>query len=324
MADLNYKAYNDLARDIKANIRKIPSDTDLIVGIPRSGMIPAYMIALALSKPACSINEFLSGDFKNSMKTSFRVTFANNCKNVLIIDDSVNMGDTMLAVREWISAAGLDAEYNIKYATVYYKDKSRDLVDIALCECPQPRMFQWHYLNHANLKDAALDIDGVLCMDPTPEQNDDGDRYIDFILNAHPLYVPQYRVAALVTSRLGQYRAKTVEWLAKHGVEYDELYMLENKTAQQRQEENLHARHKAAVYKKLAHTNIFIESDPRQAREIAALTGKLCFCSQTDELFGSENEDNFRVKKKRPKFHFLRRIVALLMPTRELRHRVRG
>lgn len=324
MTSLNYKTYNDLTRDIKANIHKLPDDIDLIVGVPRSGMIPAYMLALTLSKPVCSLGEFISGDFKNSMKATFRIKLGNNFKNVLIIDDSILRGTAMNTVKKQVSTAGLDKKYNIKYASVYYVDESKDLIDIALCECLQPRMFQWNYLNHSNLKHACLDIDGVLCIDPTKEQNDDGEKYIDFILNARPLYIPQYKVAALITSRLGKYRKETEEWLAKNGIQYDALYMLENKTAQQRRNEGLHAKHKAAIYKNLTNTNIFIESEPHQAREIAEKTGKLCFCSKTDELFGLEIKDNFKRKKQKPKFYILRRIAASFIPSAKLRRKVRG
>jgi uncharacterized HAD superfamily protein len=31
------------------------------------------------------------------------------------------------------------------------------------------------------LKKACFDIDGVLCADPLPEQNDDGEKYINFL-----------------------------------------------------------------------------------------------------------------------------------------------
>mgnify|MGYP006922448723 CR=1 FL=1 len=39
-------------------------------------------------------------------------------------------------------------------------------------------------MHHRYMKEACVDIDGVLCMDPLPKENDDGARYIDFIRNA--------------------------------------------------------------------------------------------------------------------------------------------
>ena len=322
MDSLHYKTYKDLILDIKANIHKLPP-VDLIVGIPRSGMIPAYMIGLALSKPVCSINEFLDESFTKTVKATFRVSLNADIKNVLIIDDSVNSGRAMEKIRAAVGASTTAAKYAIKYGAIYYKPGVENLVDFALCPVPQPRMFQWNYLNHINLQNAALDIDGVLCVDPTPDQNDDGEKYKNFILNARPLYIPQYKVAALVTSRLGKYRKETEEWLARNGVKYGKLYMLENTTAEERRKTGLHSAHKAKIYKSLRQTNIFIESEPAQARKIADLTGKICFCSTTDELFRPNNKHCPQIKS-RPKFYVLRRIIASIVPVRKWRRKIRG
>ena len=56
-------------------------------------------------------------------------------------------------------------------------------------------------------------------------------------------------------------------------------------TAEERCRKGVHAEFKAKIYKKLSDTSIFIESDPRQAKKIAQLTGKMVFCATTDELF---------------------------------------
>ena len=58
---LKFRSFPDMARVIRRHIRQIPQDIDLIVGVPRSGMIPAYMIALFLNKKVCSLPEFLAG-----------------------------------------------------------------------------------------------------------------------------------------------------------------------------------------------------------------------------------------------------------------------
>ena len=47
-----------------------------------------------------------------------------------------------------------------------------------------PRFFQWNIMNHSILQKTCMDIDGVLCADPTPEENDDGEKYRHFLLNA--------------------------------------------------------------------------------------------------------------------------------------------
>ncbi len=282
---LNYKTYQDLISDIKVNIYKIPTDIDLIVGIPRSGMIPAYMIGLMLSKQVCSLYEFLSEDFKNN--TTRRIKFSGEIKNVLFVDDSILSGSAALETKKLVMNSGLDKKYNIKYMAIYYKTNDyKKVIDIALTQINTPRIFQWNYLNHTFLQDAAFDIDGVLCKDPLAEENDDGSKYTHFILNAKPLFIPQYKIPYIITSRLEKYRLETEEWLCKNNVKYDKLIMLSGYSAEERRKLNLHAKFKAEQYKKLTDIQLFIESDKKQAEEIAKLTGKLCFCTATDELFG--------------------------------------
>ena len=56
-----YKSYADLSVDILVEISKIPKTIQLIVGIPRSGMVPAYMIGAQLNLPVVSIDSFCNG-----------------------------------------------------------------------------------------------------------------------------------------------------------------------------------------------------------------------------------------------------------------------
>lgn len=282
---LSYKTYQDLSMDIKNNLYKLPQNIDLIVGIPRSGMLPATMLAMVLSKQVCSLREFLSEDYKKLCTR--RIGFSNDIKSVLVVDDSIQSGKAMSETKELIKQSRLDNKYDITYLAIYYKNEEyREFIDIAFEQVPLPRLFQWNYLNHAFLKDAAFDIDGVLCYDPTNKENDDGENYRQFILNARPLFIPQYKIPYIITSRLEKYKEETKEWLKKNNVQYDHLIMLSGYTAEQRKRLNLHAKFKAEQYKKLTDIQLFIESNRKQAEEISKLTGKLCFCASTDELFG--------------------------------------
>ena len=53
-------------------------------------------------------------------------------------------------------------------------------------------------MHHLWLASACVDIDGVLCIDPTAEENDDGPRYREFLSCAKPLYLPTVPVGALL------------------------------------------------------------------------------------------------------------------------------
>jgi len=48
---MNYRNISDLNKIILKKLSIIPRDIDLIVGVPRSGMMPANLLALYLNKP---------------------------------------------------------------------------------------------------------------------------------------------------------------------------------------------------------------------------------------------------------------------------------
>lgn len=281
---VNYKTYNDLATDVKNNMHKIPTDIDLVVGVPRSGMIPAYIIGLALNKKVCSINEFLNGFYGDNGITRPINSSTMRVKRVLVVDDTVNTGTSINTVKRKLTQNYDDIDFF--FLAVYSTDKKSDsFVDLSLAHLNQPRIFQWNYLYHNIIKYSCYDMDGVLCADPSDEENDDGEKYVHFIQNAKPLYVPNFNIGCIITSRLEKYRALTEKWLKDNNIKYDKLYMLDA-TAEQRRRNNLHAKFKAKIYKNLKDYVLFIESEPHQAAEIAKLSGKPCICCKNDKLYG--------------------------------------
>ncbi len=122
-----------------------------------------------------------------------------------------------------------------------------------------------------------MDLDGVICQDPTVEQNDDGEKYIDFIKNSKPKFVPTNKIYAIVTNRLEKYRPETTEWLKKYGVKYQQLIMLDLQTKQDRLKINPAVVHKGVFYKK-SEAVLFIESSYNQSIDIATTSGKPVYC----------------------------------------------
>lgn len=283
---LNFKSMQEVTDLIRNNVKILPEDIDLVVGIPRSGIIPAYLIALFLNKNACSLNEFVNNMLPQKGERPINeVANDNRKKHVLIVDDSIYNGTALSKAKEQLK--NIDTSiYDISYCAIFAREESKDKVDYYFEIVNPPRMFQWNYLNHANAAVSCYDIDGVLCVDPTPEQNDDGEKYIDFILNAKPLFIPSYEINSLVTSRLEKYRPQTEEWLKKHNIKYKNLYMLDLETAEERRKLGCHAEFKAKIYQEKDDCNFFIESEREQAKKIAEITGKQVICVTADEYFG--------------------------------------
>jgi len=161
--------------------------------------------------------------------------------------------------------------------------KGADSVDLFLEKVPSPRAFEWNIFHKRKaIGQCCIDIDGVLCVDPSRLDNDDGERYLRFLRETKPLVRPTAKLGVLVTSRLEKYRKETEQWLESHGFEYDDLRMLDAPSAEARRQAGMAVKFKAAVYSEHPGFHIFIESSPDQSAKIANMTGRsvLCFSEQ--------------------------------------------
>ncbi len=287
--------YRNIANMNEVIIKRLsilPRDFDLIVGVPRSGMLPANLIALYLSKPFTDIHSFRNGHI---YKAGERGQFIDvkEFKKILIVDDSIASGSAMVKAKELVKE--ISSDFDVRYCAVYVIPGKENLVDYFFETVPLPRYFQWNILNHSDLEKSCFDIDGVLCVDPLDEQNDDGPKYIDFILNAAPLYIPKSKIGTLVTSRLEKYRKETEIWLQKNGVKYNKLVMLDLPDMRARQKANSHGQHKANSYKESQY-KLFFESSLHQALEINKITGKPVFCTENFEMIFDSQSFAYNVK----------------------------
>lgn len=314
--DCSFRSYDDLFKIVSKNTSILPSNIDLIVGIPRSGMIPAYMLGLLLNKTVCTFNEYMEDlDAGHGVR---KINQRNDIqkRHILFVDDSIHSGVQLNIIKSQIKER---AEKEIHYfLAVYARETSKDLVDFYFEIVNVPRVFQWNYLNHNIVEKSCFDIDGVLCEDPLPEQNDDGEKYIDFILNAKPLYIPNDEIYMLVTSRLEKYRKETEQWLEQNNVRYKKLVMLDLPSKADRIKQNAHASFKAQIYQKEENAKFFYESERKQAIYIAAVTKKAVFCVRTGELFDEFHPEVMRYYSDNRKNIAFLKGKRILLYTQEL------
>ena len=283
---ISFKSFNDLSDEIRKYALLVPDQIDLIVGIPRSGMIPAYIIGAMKNLPVVSFDEFLN----NIKPTKGDRKLCENrgdedLVNCLFVDDSINLGNSLRRIKNKMKYTYCGKRVVSTFLAVYSSENWTSDEVLTLCRCENPRIFQWNYTNHSIANYSCYDLDGVLCIDPTDEQNDDGKMYLDFIENATPLYIPRYMIKTIVTSRLEKYRKTTVRWLEKHGVQYENLFMLNLPSKEKRISLNAHAIFKSYRYSKLKDTFLFYESDSRQADLIAKFSGKPVVCTENNRLY---------------------------------------
>ena len=296
---MNYRSYGDLANSCRHGIQKIESEYDAILGIPRSGVVPATMIALHLNANYASI-----GEFKEDKVFSHGVTRStardnkerpSQCRNVLLVDDSALSGNSIRQAKDEIRDRY--PWMNVTTLSVYVTKKSRSCVDIWFEVVEVPRTFEWNLFHREYAANWCFDIDGVLCVDPTDVENDDSRLYKNFLSNASQLARPTVKLGFLVTSRLEKYRKDTEKWLKDRNIEYEELFMIDVDTAKERRKLGLHSKFKSEVYKKVKASNLFIESDKTQAQEIANDSGKAVLCFSNQVVYYPRSSIQFSARK---------------------------
>ena len=286
---LTYKSYFDLSCDLRSNMGKIPKDIDLIVGVPKSGMIPAMMIGLNLNTSTTDLSSFLEGriyshGYSRTHNNQKRSIF--DCKKILVVDDSISSGVSMRRAREQVEQVTQGLDVQLFFMAIYATESAKGSVDFYCRIIHHPRIFEWNLMHSWTLNHSCVDIDGVLCTDPTETQNDDGERYVEFLEKVSPIFVPSRPIKMLVTNRLEKYRPQTENWLTKHGIVYESLVMLDLPSKKERIRLQAHGTFKADVYKK-TQCILFIESDRSQAETIAKIARKPVLSVEDQKLLSA-------------------------------------
>jgi uncharacterized HAD superfamily protein/adenine/guanine phosphoribosyltransferase-like PRPP-binding protein len=273
-----YVSFAQLSTAIRTQLHAIPADVDLIVGIPRSGMVPAYQIGLFLNRLVCDIEGFLADgaiSHGHTRKLGISLNSLRQAQHILLVDDSIATGGSMQKALARIQESGFTGKISTCAAIVAPSHKGS--VQVSFITLPQPRLFEWNAFHHACVENACFDMDGVLCVDPTSHDNDDGPRYEKFLSTARPLFRPTLRIGHIVSARLEKYRGLTEAWLAANNISYGTLHLVDLPSKEERIRLGAHCSHKIRVYRDTG-ASMFYESDPGQAREIAQGAGKPVLC----------------------------------------------
>lgn len=284
---MNFVSFRDLHNDIAKFSGRLPSDIDMIAGVPRSGLLVATLLGLHRNIAVCSLDDLLSGRHKDmlGLRRNFEHGYRSKKRNrILVIDDSLSSGATVEESKKRIREAKVTEP--VSFAVLYMNpDREADnMVDHYHRLVPHKRIFEWNvFHSQSTLGRSCVDIDGVLCYDPPSSldelTNEKG--YADYVIRAPLKVAPSAKIACLVTSRLPKWRKVTERWLNRHGIRADKLVMSPCNTIQERRSKKIYAKPKAAVYKK-QDFDLFIESSAKQAKQISDITGKPVLC--VDEM----------------------------------------
>jgi hypothetical protein len=170
-------------------------------------------------------------------------------------------------------------------AAVYVSPPQAHLVTYIGKLWPMPHLFEHHFHGSNLVEQAGYDFDGVLCPDCPIECDDDGPKYLDWLTNVPPLWVPRpCTIPLLVTARLSKYEQPTREWLGRNGVRVESLIFGPWATKAER-ETNYHpGQHKGLPFK-TSGCRYFFESDERQARSISSWAHKPVIVPSSGKVF---------------------------------------
>jgi orotate phosphoribosyltransferase len=288
---LNFRSVAQLSDQLLHWSHRLPADIEVVVGVPRSGLLAAALLALYLNVPLTDVDGLLRGRcfpagtarrkrFAGGADGTSLVEFLHTPRTVLVVDDSLLSGSSMREVRERIEGAGL--AHRVTYGAVYILPGKRDEVDYYCEVLNGPRIFEWNVLHGELLQRFCVALDGVLCRRPAAAEIGDGKHlYRAFMRKARPYLIPAVEIGWIVTERPEQYREETEAWLQAHGIRYRNLVMDDH--PRRSHGSGAASAFKADVYRS-TDASLFLEGSLRQAVEIGRLTGRHVLCTDSMQL----------------------------------------
>lgn len=288
-----YVTYEDLCRDIRSNLTKIPLCVSGVLGMPRSGMLPATIIAehinVGLSTPDSVI---AAGSVSRAMmEHGHRRMRTDGPRTLLVVDDTCYHGNSFAKTFKKLKHPAFSG-YDFIFLAVYLEGPCEKFMpQIWLRDIREPAkhsplgyaLYEWNLFAHGNLTARTLfDLDGVFCKEPPDERNEEA--YLTYIKNPMPLYVPTGDTISVCTYRLEKYRKETMDFLRLIGAERVNLFMNPAKDYWERCNTGAAWQFKAEKYKD-DYWLLFVESDDYQARKIHELTGKPVVCIETNSVY---------------------------------------
>jgi len=276
--NIGYKSYSDMATTIRNNLYKIPHDVDIIVGIPRSGMIAASMISELLGKPLSDVTTFALNKGCIGGGSRFNKYKVNReYKKVLVVDDTVYSGQALSRVKDSFKNI-TDVEF-IYMAIWAEGERGKNIIDLYLeyYACPEPWIFhpsEWNIYHHDAywMNRILFDLDGVLCIDPPSDRNIK--EYEAYLPKAMPYHNVTGKIGGIITYRCECYRDVTEKWLKEQGIQYNKLIMAPFNCIEDRDRSLKSAIWKGEIFKKDTNAVLYIESNDEEAQIINNVSGK--------------------------------------------------
>jgi hypoxanthine phosphoribosyltransferase len=267
----------------RATLKLMPliEEFDGIVGVPRSGMIPASILSSLCNKPLFSITDnklemlkFMS-NFGGSRMVNFKTNKSIKDMSLVFIDDTTHCGISSRRLKETFGK-------NISVMSVYSTDFGSQHIEGYSELLHTPHLLEWNFFNSTYADITMFDIDGVFCDNIPIDICEDEEKYTKYIEGIAPKFhrIPKlFKASKLVTGRLEKYRGTTENWLKRYGFNYDELVMFPTDREAERNANHFQVvgEYKAEVFNS-DKQQYFVESELSEAKVIKSLTNKTVIC----------------------------------------------
>jgi hypothetical protein len=303
---MHFRSYADLAHTLTTQLGRVPRDVDLIVGIPRSGLIPATVLSLGLNVPMTDIDGLLAGRLVitgAARRTGQGPASVSCCRHALVIDDSILSGSTLATMRQRISAAHLPLK--ITFAAVYTTRAAADLVDLRFEVCPLPRLFEWNYLHHHQLGSSAVDLDGVLGLDATRINAASPEKRRGLLESMLPSVRPTHRVRRYLSRCAEPTRSDLCAWLHRHSLAFDFLDLPATPAGVIATPLDGYLAFKASIYRRDHGATVFLDGTPGQSDPLSQRAGKAviavherCIHQPNPLSFASLQQRTYRLQRR--------------------------
>jgi orotate phosphoribosyltransferase len=271
-----YITIQQLTKDAELLIPHVPDDCAGIVGIPRSGMLPATVLATKLHLPLFELTK----DGPRRLGSGERgKKLANQGGKYFVVDDSTHNGGSIAKARQQM--------VNAIFATVYSKKISCADVSAVVVD---PHLFEWNLFQMSIVEGGAFDpklrggmcfdFDGVLCEDTHFQHRDaNEDKVIEWLLTAKPKHLVRgVTIPTIISFRLEKHRQYIQQWLDKWQVKVKNLILHPAQTFRARDANFNVVEHKAKRFAESSHC-IMVESCKIQAAMIAKHAKKPVICT---------------------------------------------
>jgi hypothetical protein len=140
----------------------LPADITSVVAVPRSGMLPASVIACQRHLPLYAVR---GGVIVPVGGGSRMRGYQQRRGRAVLVDDTVASGRTLSELR----AAGVRVD-RMHVAAPYVMPEAVHLVSTYWQALPKPHLLEWNFANSLYAQHVAMDLDGIICRNP-PESH---------------------------------------------------------------------------------------------------------------------------------------------------------